>query len=320
MSGHERELPTVSVIVPVYNDLERLRLCLERLADQDYSGSLDVIVVDNASTMDLAAALPPRDPRFRLIREERKGSYAARNAGLAIAESDIVAFTDADCRPHPDWISTAVARLTATDSPDAIGGTINLVFRDGGSPKTGPELYEAAHDFDQRSYIEQNCFAATANLVVSRSALDLVGRFDDRLKSGGDDDWGHRLHAVGGTLHFSGETIVDHPSRPTWADLTTKSVRVARGLADLTADQPFRSDLAHYGDELVLMFRAFRRTWGRRSRMPIGARARYSGAYLWVTMINFGVRVQGRWESAWRRLASMGLNRRAQPNISSEYR
>lgn len=301
MTVETRTLPRVTVIVPVYNDRERLRTCLRLLADQDYRGDLEVVVVDNASSMDLSPALPAGDRRFRLIREERKGSYAARNAGLRVTGADVVAFTDADCRPHPDWISTAVARLNAPDGPDAVGGAIALVFRDGGAPRTGPELYEATHDFDQRLYIEQHRFAATANLVVTRRALDLVGPFDAELQSGGDDNWGHRLHEAGGVLEFSPESIVDHPSRPTWSDLTAKSVRVAQGLADLTDGQPLRADLAHYRDEIVLLTRALRVAWGRRSALPLGARFRYSAAYAWVLVVDAAVRARARIGAALRR-------------------
>ncbi|MDD9205639.1 glycosyltransferase, partial [Georgenia sp. 10Sc9-8] len=65
-------LPTVSVVVPVRNDVERLRRCLDLLRRQDYPPDrYEVIVVDNNSTDDIAGAVPS-DPRFRLVHEGRR--------------------------------------------------------------------------------------------------------------------------------------------------------------------------------------------------------------------------------------------------------
>lgn len=240
MADLEDEAPSVTVIVPVFNDVARLRLCLQLIAEQTYRRLASVIVVDNRSTEDLRPALPVDDPRFQLIREERKGSYAARNAALPLVDTDVVAFTDADCRPRPDWIANAVDRLRTTDAPEAVGGAIRLVFRGGQEPATGPELYEAAHEFDQRQFVESMGFAATANLVATRGAIELVGPFNADLQSGGDDDWGHRLGERGGRLVFAPDAVVEHPSRSSWGELTAKTVRVAAGMAAHTGSAPPR--------------------------------------------------------------------------------
>src|SRR5690606_10599748 len=114
---------TVTVIVPVYNDVARLRTCLTALAAQDYPADLlDVIVADNASSEDVRVALPADDDRFTIVHEARQGSYAARNTGWGHARGEILAFTDSDCLPRADWISRAVAALHAPDAPDAVGG------------------------------------------------------------------------------------------------------------------------------------------------------------------------------------------------------
>ena len=83
----------------------------------------DVVVVDNASTEDVAAAVPA-DERFTLLVEPRRGSYAARNTGLGVARGEVLAFTDADCRPDPDWLTEAVAELRPkadSESPATMG-------------------------------------------------------------------------------------------------------------------------------------------------------------------------------------------------------
>jgi glycosyltransferase involved in cell wall biosynthesis len=81
----------------------------------------EIIAVDNASTEDLSGAVPA-DARIRLIVEPRLGSYAARNRGLSVAGGDILAFTDSDCIPDPDWLTEGVSALVANRHIDMIGG------------------------------------------------------------------------------------------------------------------------------------------------------------------------------------------------------
>lgn len=288
-------IPTVCVVVPVYNDLDRLQLCLQRLAEQDYPGLTSVIVVDNASSVDLRPALPPADQRFRLIREEKRGSYAARNAALPRVDTDYIAFTDADCRPSPSWLSAALDRLRSADLPDAVGGDIHLVFDDHADPTTGPELYESAHEFDQRQFVESLGFAATANLVVTRDILERVGPFNADLQSGGDDDWGHRLRAAGGRMVYCADAVVDHPARSTWPELTKKAVRVAEGMAGLTRGQPAAEDLRYLYREARLGAATWVSIWGRERPDTAGAKMRYAAALSWVSLLRCAVRVRQRW-------------------------
>jgi glycosyltransferase involved in cell wall biosynthesis len=285
--------PFVSVIVPVYNDPERLSACLHALAAQDYPADrFEVLVVDNASTEDVRPAIPPGDPRFRLLHEGRRGSYAARNAGVAAAAGDLLAFTDADCRPRPDWIRTGVTALGTEPVPDAVAGRIQLVFRGGAGPTTAPELYESLHEFQQAKYVDRWGWAATANVFVTAEAFHRVGSFDARLRSGGDMDWGTRLTGAGGVLRYEPSVVVEHPSRPSWTEMARKAIRVADGLAS-HAEGTSRRTLAR---------RAFREAkggmtvWVRVWRDPIPDRVpdkfRYAGAYCCVSLLRSAVRLR----------------------------
>ncbi|WP_251150474.1 glycosyltransferase [Cellulosimicrobium sp. Marseille-Q4280] len=279
------DLPRVTVIIPVYNDVERLRLCLDAIAEQDYPADrFDVVVVDNASTTDLRPALPD-DDRFVMVGETRRGSYAARNAGLEVATGEVLAFTDADCRPWRDWLSTAVATLRGLDAPDAVGGQIRLVFRDGPEPVTGPELYESVHGFDQERFVTTFHFAATANLVATADAVRGVGGFDAALQSGGDDDFGHRLRAGGRRLVYAAGAVVDHPSRPTWSELTTKSVRIAKGMADLTESGPPRDAARASVRELRAGTTVWLSIWTKPWPTTPRGKAGYAAAMSWVAAI-----------------------------------
>ena len=86
--------PKVSVIIPVFNDKQRLEKCLEALENQTYpKDCYQIVVVDNASTVDLKSTVM-QFQQARLYYEEKPGSYAARNKGLSVATGEIIAFTD----------------------------------------------------------------------------------------------------------------------------------------------------------------------------------------------------------------------------------
>lgn len=92
----------VSIVIPLYNKAPYVERALNSIAAQTFS-DFEVIVVDDGST-DNGAALARRypDPRVRLMSQSNAGPGPARNAGLAQAKGDLVAFLDAD----DEWLST----------------------------------------------------------------------------------------------------------------------------------------------------------------------------------------------------------------------
>lgn len=101
----------VSVIVPLYNKVNYIRRALDSIAAQTLR-DFEVIVVDDGSTDgggQLAAAYP--DERFRTITQANRGPGAARNRGVAEAQSDIIAFLDADDEWLPDYLADGKAAL-----------------------------------------------------------------------------------------------------------------------------------------------------------------------------------------------------------------
>ena len=219
----------VSVIIPVFNDLDGLRGCLEALARQTYPAErVELLVVDNASSEDLSGVTREFE-RVRLLREERPGSYHARNCGLEAARGDVIAFIDADCVPTPDWIRAGVEAV-AKEEVGLAAGRVELCFRD---PEhlTAVELHESRYAFRQASYAQDN-FGATANVFTRRSVLEKVGGFDGSLKSGGDKEWGNRIHRHGFQVVYAADACVLHPARSTWEGFANKISRCVCGELD----------------------------------------------------------------------------------------
>lgn len=223
--------PFVSVVIPVFNDADRLKLCLKALEQQTYPKTLyEVVVVDNGSDEDISPIVRQFSHALA-TREPKPGSYAARNRGISLARGDVIAFTDSDCIPASDWLEKGVSNLLGLPNCGMVAGKIQLFFQNPDKP-TAVELYESILAFPQKRYVESH-YGATANIFTFKSVIDRVGLFNDTLKSSGDYEWGQRVYLAGYQQLYADDTCVNHPARYTLAQLHKKLARVMQGRYDL---------------------------------------------------------------------------------------
>lgn len=116
--GTNHQLYHISVVIAARNEARHIGQCLDALLAQSYPAErFEVIVVDDRSTDGTAAIVDEyctRNPRVRLIRVTAvpDGMAPKKNAlsrGIDAARGEIIATTDADCRPHPRWLESLVA-------------------------------------------------------------------------------------------------------------------------------------------------------------------------------------------------------------------
>ncbi len=217
-----------TVIVPVFNDVVGLRRCLGGLARQTLpQEQYEVLVVDNGSSRDLSEAMGAL-PQARLLHEPTPGSYAARNTGVEHARGRVLAFTDADCTPRPDWLERALRHLDGGARDVVLGGRIDVYALDPAHP-TWAEEYDLSLAFPQRLYVEQQRYSVTANLITTRRVMSHSGPFNARLKSGGDKEWCQRAVGYGFAIEYADDVVVDHPARHSIHDLVRKRRRQVGG-------------------------------------------------------------------------------------------
>src|SRR5699024_7593182 len=99
--------------------------CIKSLKKQTYPKDFfEIIVIDNNSTdksMDIAKKF-----NVKIIKEKKKGSYAARNAGIKIAKGSIIAFIDVDCIARDDWIDRAISIFEQDENISLVSGDIEF--------------------------------------------------------------------------------------------------------------------------------------------------------------------------------------------------
>jgi glycosyltransferase involved in cell wall biosynthesis len=220
------DYPFVSVIVPVKNDDGSLGALLQSLAHQSYPTSrFEVIVVHN----DGFILEPPGFQGLSItsFSEAQGGSYAARNRGIEHAGGDILAFTDADCVAHPDWLAAGV-RAVHSHPQALIAGHIQ-VFASSSEPSLA-EKHQLAFAFDQEVNLRRRRGVPTANLIVSAEVVHHVGWFNPLMHSGGDAEWSKRALRYGYRWRLQKDAVVFHPARATFSALRAQRVRFATAI------------------------------------------------------------------------------------------
>lgn len=220
-------LPLVTVIVPVFNGVATLPDLLRALDAQRYPRErLQILIADDASTDGTVPWLETQHEKLEVVRlSVNRGSYAARNAALLRARGEVIAFTDADCRPDPDWVVQGVRALQAQGG-GLIAGAVSIEPLD---KRSAIQRYDQAFGIQQAFFALRQQFGATANLFVDRAVLAKVSGFDERLRSGGDKTFCLACVAAGLPFSYAGDSRVQHAPRTSLHELIVKQKRIARG-------------------------------------------------------------------------------------------
>jgi len=203
-----------SVVISVRNRSQMLLDCFRGLAAQTLDkGQFEVVVIDNCSTEDLGPVLgQARDALGLQIRSARtardNGPAPARNIGAGMASGEVIAFTDSDCRPTPEWLERGLAAFEA-----------RAVAMVSGPVLAKPE--QSATFTSKTSFVtatEHPTFP-TANLMVRRQVFEAMGGFDislsfsdpfGRATECADTDLAWRIIGAGHQRRFVAEAVVHH--------------------------------------------------------------------------------------------------------------
>ncbi len=204
--------PRLSVVIPAFNEQANIAACLSSLADQDFDGTVEVIVVDNASTD--ATARIARSCGATVVHESVRGVCQARQRGTAVATGDIVVSSDADTTFASTWLSQIDTAMRAR--PEVVATCGPCWFVDGpwwSAPYTKALFGVTAWVYRRTGRV---LYASATNIAFRRSAWT---GYDTSLTQGGDELGLLRSLRAHGPVHFD-------PARTT----LTSSRRLYRGL------------------------------------------------------------------------------------------
>jgi glycosyltransferase involved in cell wall biosynthesis len=181
-------MPKVSVVIPTWNCAARLLHALRSVVAQTCTlDRVEALVIDDGSTDDTAdqvARFSAQSPLcVRYVRQHNAGPAAARNHGLRLARGDFIAFLDAD----DEWRPTKLARQLPLLSP-----RVGLVYCDNVFVDAqGRELSDyvrrvGMHRGDIRLALFCDFFLLTSAVVMTRTAIDAAGSFNEQLGVGED--------------------------------------------------------------------------------------------------------------------------------------
>jgi glycosyltransferase involved in cell wall biosynthesis len=210
----------ISVIIPHLNQPDGLDICLCSLDAQSLSRDLfEVVVVDNGSAT-APAEIVARHSGVRLLHEAEPGPGPARNTGVAAAAGEVLAFIDADCRAHPNWLRNLLQALCASPPKTILGGDVRI-WHSGSGALDAVAAYESVFAYRFKLYIERHGYSGTGNLAMYRRDFEMIGPFAG-IQVAEDMQWGRSARAAGFRFKYIPEMIVFHPARSSLRELYVK--------------------------------------------------------------------------------------------------
>jgi GT2 family glycosyltransferase len=225
--------PFASIIIPTRDRPDYLAVALASVAPQAQRAGAELIVVDDGGGLARNAELAERFGARYLPLGESRGLNAARNAGLAAASGELLAFIDDDVEVRDGWLDALI--VAAHEHPEVGVFTGPILARLEGSgerrrvcgregpPITHTELGPADRDVAR---------AWGANMAIRAGAFETAGRFDPHRPcwSGDEEEWEQRHLRAGGRIRYVAAAALEHRRAP--ADATLRAlmrVAVLRG-------------------------------------------------------------------------------------------
>ncbi|MFC4258496.1 glycosyltransferase [Marinobacter lacisalsi] len=197
-------LPSVSIVIPAFNEEQYIEQTLISLRQSDYPSNLiEIIVVDNASS----DRTPQIAHRYadKVLTLTNGNVGAVRNRGVKESTSDIIIFVDADCLVDRDWVYRGIRRLSENK---------NCIF--GGPYKTREHA-----NWVERLWLLENPNHPRIQpdllggcIFVRSVDFKSVGGFNEEMTSGEDSDLSDKFRRQGKTVNISQDLSVVHLGNP----------------------------------------------------------------------------------------------------------
>jgi succinoglycan biosynthesis protein ExoA len=225
LSSSSLEIPFVSVLMPVYNELSFIRRSLNAVLNQQYpSDRLEVIVADgmsNDGTREALLSIKDSYNNLTVIDNPGRIVSTALNLAMKTARGDIIIRVDGHCEIAPDYIANCVRHILL-DHVDAVGGSVTTK----GLTRTANAIAIA---MSSRFGVGDSAFRTMSGRTMlvdtvpfpaySRAIVSLAGAYDEEQIRNQDDEYNSRIRKLGGRIMLAEDVNAVYFSRASFESL-----------------------------------------------------------------------------------------------------
>ncbi len=218
--------PRISVVIPVFNDEESLKVCLNAVFESHYE-PFECIVVNDCST-DRSADIAAEFPATLINLEKRSGPAVARNRGVSAAQGEIILFIDGDVVITERTLQKIASSFEEHPEISGVQGIYKL------SEKNWDLISAYQNDYYHYTFMHINHdfvgIAATYCFAVMKSHFEEIGGFRENIREPTveDEELGYRLASHGRKIRLNKSLLVEHAARYNLKSFSKRKFRMTR--------------------------------------------------------------------------------------------
>lgn len=217
--AHHKNLPFVTVIVPIRNEERYIERCLKTIFQQDYRHDcIEILVVDGCSTDRTRAIVQSflfRDIPLRLLDNPGKIVPTGMNIALRQARGAVIVRVDGHCEIAPDYVTNCVRHLE-NDQVDGVGGPMQTIGEDPLSRVIAAAMSSkfGVGGSTFRTAREKTALVDTIPFpAYTRQIIERVGLYDEEFIRNQDDEYNYRIRKNGGKILLATDVQSKYYSR-----------------------------------------------------------------------------------------------------------
>jgi glycosyltransferase involved in cell wall biosynthesis len=205
--------PSVSVIIPAYNTARYIGEAIDSVLAQTFT-DYEIIVINDGShdTDELERTLAGYGDGIVYLKQENRGSSAARNAGLRVARGEFVALLDSDDFWEPEYLAVHIAALRSDPAADVVFPNARLFGETPFADRAYMDVVPIDGEITFAHLLRNQCYV-WGGVTARREAFERAGGFDEELGTAEDLDLWLRVLRRGGRIIYHRRVLAHYRKR-----------------------------------------------------------------------------------------------------------